>query len=237
MIGQHKILIIEDDTDIRELIALQLRMNDHLCFEAATASEARKLMSAEEFDLFLIDRMLPDSSGIEICKNIRAKESSQSPGIILITAMVEPENIIEGLDAGADDYITKPFDIEVLQARVRSQLRRQSRPHDSDHQVMTVGPITIDHDRRKVLLDGNEIKLTHTEYQILLELAKNPGLVYKRRDLIDKVLGGDVHVTNRTIDTHIAGLRKKLSESSSLIETIRGVGYRFQEQFQKQLQE
>lgn len=231
MNGAKKILIIEDDTDIRELISLQLRMKAHLCFEASTASEAQELIKKESFDLFLIDRMLPDSSGTQICQELRRSDKTNRAAIILITAMAEPENIIEGLDAGADDYITKPFDIDVLQARVRAQLRRHSpsaRP-STPKEVLKAGSLVIDHKRRKVEGPNGEIKLTHTEYQILHELAQNPGLVYKRRDLIEKILGGDVHVTNRTIDTHIAGLRKKLSDDSSLIETIRGVGYRFQE--------
>lgn len=229
MNGPKKILIIEDDTDIRELISLQLRMNNHLCFEASTAREAQELISRESFDLFLIDRMLPDSAGIRICEDLRSSDKTKNSSIILITAMAEPDNIIEGLDAGADDYITKPFDIDVLQARVRAQLRRQNTNPTAESHIVQAGPIKIDHKRRKVEGPNGEIKLTHTEYQILHELARNPGLVYKRRDLIEKILGGDIHVTNRTIDTHIAGLRKKLNSDSFLIETIRGVGYRLQE--------
>lgn len=236
---QRKILVIEDDSDIRELIVLQLQLNNNHAYSASSAKEAFALIQQNQYDLFIIDRMLPDTSGIEICKRLREASKTKNCPIILVTAMVEPENIIEGLDAGADDYIAKPFDIDVLQARVRAQLRRLSsiESNEEDPSIdgssplkKKFGNIRIDEQACRVSNQDEEIKLTHTEFQILVSLAKNPGVVYKRRDLIDKILGGDVHVTNRTIDTHIAGLRRKLGDQSSLIETIRGVGYRFQEQ-------
>lgn len=188
-----------------------------------------ELIQQNKYDLFIIDRMLPDSTGIEICQSLRNSQQTQATPILLVTAMAEPENIIEGLDAGADDYITKPFDIQVLQARVRAQLRRTT-PPTNDSELIKVGNIMIDEQKVRVKNQHKEIKLTNTEFQILLTLAKSPGIVHKRRDIIDKVLGGDVHVTNRTIDTHIAGLRKKLGADSEIVETIRGVGYRLQDE-------
>ena len=232
---QFRILVIEDDQDIRELIVLQLQLRNHMAFAAASAKEAMDKIQNDNYDLFIVDRMLPDSTGLDICRSLRTNPKTQECPVILVTAMAEPENIIEGLDAGADDYITKPFDIDVLHARVRAQLRRirnvqvPPAPTDPDD-AMNFGSLSIDEKRCRVKLGEEEVKLTHTELQILISLAKNPGVVYKRRDLIDQILGGDVHVTNRTIDTHIAGLRKKLGEEASLIETIRGVGYRFQDQ-------
>ena len=227
--SSYKILVVEDDTDIKELITLQLQLQNYQVRTAATAKEGFELIGENSFDLFIIDRMLPDSGGLEICRRLRSDSKTANSPILMVTAMSEAENIIEGLDAGADDYITKPFDIEVLQARVRAQLRRLA-PSCSDSPNMSFGPLSIDEKRCRVLNEGEEVKLTKTELQILISLAKNPGVVYKRRDLIDRIIGNDVHVTNRTIDTHIAGLRRKLGSQASLIETIRGVGYRLQDE-------
>lgn len=222
-----KILVIEDDNDIRELIRLQLQLQNYQAFVAPTGEEAKKLYSEHKFDLFIVDRMLPDTNGIEICKELRASSSTATTPILLVTALAEPQNIIEGLDAGADDYITKPFDINILHARVRAQLRRVGPKTEPD--ILGFGDLTIDVKKCRVKVEGSEVSLTNTEFQILATLAQGPGIVHTRESLISKILGGDVHVTNRTIDTHIAGLRKKIKSCSKLIETIRGVGYRLQD--------
>ena len=224
---EYKILIIEDDNDIRELIRLQLQLQNYQTFVAQTGEEADALIKENSFDLFLIDRMLPDTSGLEICKKIRASSSTTTTPIILVTALAEPQNIIEGLDAGADDYITKPFDINILHARVRAQLRRIRPKTNPD--ILSFNELSIDVKKCRVKIGGDEINLTNTEFQILSILAQEPGIVHTRESLISKILGDDVHVTNRTIDTHIAGLRKKIKSCSKLIETIRGVGYRLQD--------
>jgi DNA-binding response OmpR family regulator len=222
------ILVIEDDHDIRELITLQLELKNYQVSAAANGMEALNLINNNDYDLFLIDRMLPDSNGIAICEKLRASEKNQITPIILLTALSEPEDIIKGLDSGADDYITKPFDINILHARVRAQLRRLKPQEESKDQLQFEG-LSIDLPKCKVKVEDKEINLTHTEYQILITLAQSPGIVHSRRSLIEKILGDDIHVTNRTIDTHIAGLRKKLNDKSTLIETIRGIGYRMQD--------
>lgn len=223
-----KILVIEDEEDIRDLIFLQLQLKNYSVFTAQNGKEASELIDNKEFDLFIIDRMLPDTNGIDICRSLRDSEKHQNTPIILLTALAETDNIVEGLDAGADDYITKPFDLEVLQARVRAQLRRLS-PGPAPKGEVRFGELVIDEPKARVKVNDEEVKLTHTEFQILILLSSRPGTVHKRRDLIDSILGDDVHVTSRTIDTHIAGLRKKLGSESYLIETIRGIGYRFQD--------
>lgn len=225
---QYRILVIEDDSDIRELIVLQLQLQNYMAYPASTAREGLSLIQDNHYDLFIIDRMLPDSTGLAICQRLRNSPKTKDSPIILVTALAEPENIIEGLDAGADDYIPKPFDIDVLQARVRAQLRKL-KPKVATAGELKIGNLSIDEKRCRVKVGEEELKLTHTELQILISLAKSPGVVYKRRDLIDQIIGDDVHVTNRTIDTHIAGLRRKLGAEAALIETIRGVGYRLQE--------
>lgn len=224
---QMNILIIEDDSDIRELVKLQLELKNYQVKAASTGREALDLIEQYTFDLFIVDRMLPDSNGIAICEKLRSNTETQNSPIILLTAMSEPDDIVKGLDAGADDYITKPFDIDILHARVRAQLRRLAPAPQKD--TLNFDGLSIDKLKCRVLVDADEISLTHTEFQILTTLADTPGIVHSRRNLIEKILGNDIHVTNRTIDTHIAGLRKKLKDKSTLIETIRGVGYRMQE--------
>tara|TARA_B100001971_G_scaffold215182_1_gene259108 strand:+ start:51647 stop:52336 length:690 start_codon:yes stop_codon:yes gene_type:complete len=223
-----KILVIEDDTDIRELVKLQLELKNYQVSAASTGREALDLINSQKFDLFIVDRMLPDSNGIAICEKLRSNPETIESPIILLTAMAEPDDIVKGLDAGADDYITKPFDIDVLHARVRAQVRRLMKPVIKNDTIDFDG-LSIDKLKCRVLVLDEEINLTHTEFQILTTLADSPGIVHSRRSLIEKILGGDIHVTNRTIDTHIAGLRKKLKDKSTLIETIRGVGYRMQD--------
>ena len=222
-----KILIIEDDHDIRDLIRLQLRLQNYNVSVACNGSEAMSKIENEIYDLILIDRMLPDTNGLELCKLLRLKPLFKEVPIILVTALSQPENIIEGLDAGANDYITKPFDINILHARVRAQIRLIKPKAES--KVLSFGNLSIDIERCDVKNDSQVISLTNTEFQILTTLALTPGIVHTRESLIFKIIGDDVHVTNRTIDTHIAGLRKKLKEHSKLIKTIRGVGYRFQD--------
>lgn len=224
----YRILIIEDDADISEVLRLQLELKQYQPIVASSYLSAQKAMEGDKFDLFLIDRMLPDASGLDICRYLRNHETYGSTPIILITAMAEPENIVEGLDAGADDYITKPFDINILHARVRAHLRRlESNKKTGDLQI---GPLSLNMEKCEVKNEGDLLQLTNTEFQILCQLFENPGVVYSREKLIAKILGDEVHVTNRTIDTHIAGLRKKLGSASNQIETIRGVGYRLREE-------
>lgn len=227
MIHNYKILIIEDEEDIRELIKMQLELQQYSVVTASSYQEAKKCLANEEFNLFLIDRMLPDSNGLNICRDLRENQKTQNIPIILLTALSETSNIIEGLDAGADDYITKPFNLQVLHARVRAQLRRVISGPKSDIRVFN--QLSIDLKKCRVKVSDKEIVLTSTEYQILCELSTNPGMVYTREKLIQTILGPDVHVTNRTIDTHIAGLRKKIGQSANIIETIRGIGYRIKE--------
>lgn len=224
-----KILIIEDEKDIRELIKLQLELQNYHVDEASSANEALSKIHHNSYELILIDRMLPDMSGLTLCQKLREMPQYKRTPIIMVTALSEPQNIIEGLDAGADDYITKPFDISVLHARVRAQLRKFFYEQKESDGILLIHNLSIDEKKCRVKLSDEEITLTNTEFQILLHLAKEPGVVQTRQKLLNSIVGTDIHVTNRTIDTHIAGLRKKLKDSSELIETIRGVGYRLQD--------
>lgn len=222
-----KILIIEDDKDIRDLMQIQLKMQGHEIETASNGNIATELLTHKNFDLIIIDWMLPGKSGIEICKSIRQNPSAEKTAVLMVTALNQPENIIQGLDAGADDYITKPFDLSVFQARVRAQLRRLELKDKVDE--IECGSLKIELSKCRVQIDEEEVPLTSTEFKILSLLAQSPGHVFTRENLINNIQGDNIFVTSRTIDTHIAGLRKKIKPVASLIETIRGVGYRFRE--------
>lgn len=222
-----KILVIEDEKDIRDLISFQLKSKGHDVVSLERAEEAISLIEDNQsFDLFIVDWMLPGQiSGIDFIKSVKNYSQYKEIPIIMLTAMSQPEDIVQGLDAGASDYISKPFDLKVLEARVRVQLRS---PQPLNKDVFEFAELKIDMPKCKVTVSGEEINLTSTEYKILHLLSTKPGNVFTREQLINNVLG-EVFVTGRTIDTHIAGLRKKLGNACDYIETIRGIGYRFKD--------
>lgn len=224
------ILVIEDEQDIRDLISFQLKSEGHQVFVAESVDKAITIVEKpEKIDLFIIDWMLPGlMTGLEFTKKLKSHKNYKDTPIIMITAMTQPENIVAALDAGADDYMTKPFDLNVLQARVRVQLRDliKSSP---DGDSMDFGILKIELSKAKVIVEKEEINLTSTEFKILSMLASKPGHVFTREQFINNIQGENIFVTGRTIDTHIAGLRKKIGPAANLIETIRGIGYRFKD--------
>lgn len=230
--AEKNILVIEDEKDIRDLISFQLKSQGFNVVVSESADKAVGIVEGtERFDLFIIDRMLPGSmDGLEFTKKLRSRKDYQSTPIIMVTALTQAENIVEGLDAGADDYITKPFDLNVLQARVRVQLRSAGASPKTPGEELRFGPLKIAPSKARVTVDAEEIQLTSTEFKILLMLAERPGHVFTREQFINNIQGEAVHVTGRTIDTHIAGLRKKIGVAANLIETIRGIGYRFKDE-------
>jgi len=233
------ILIIEDEQDIRDLMSFQLKALGHQVSTVDSADKAVSLLEkGDRFNLMIVDWMLPGTlSGLEFTRRLRAHKDYKEVPVIMVTALTQPENIVAGLDAGADDYITKPFDLDVLQARVRVQLR-QPKPESAeaksaatarDSEALQCEELRIDPLKVRVTVEGKEIALTSTEYKILHTLALRPGHVFTRSQLISQIQGEHIHVTGRTIDTHIAGLRKKLQGAGRLVETIRGIGYRFKD--------
>lgn len=226
------ILIVEDEKDISDILSLQLQNKGHNVSVIADGAEALdKIQNTDDqTDLYILDRMLPGTSGLEICKFLRMFKKTKNSPILMVTAMTRPEDIIEGLDAGADDYITKPFDTTVLMARVRALLRRaenlRSTKEGEEKTIFTVQKLKVDTNQCKTWIEDRELDLTLSEYKLLVSFLKHPGKVLTRNQLVGFIQDGPVHVTDRTIDTHIFGLRKKLKEYSKLIETIRGVGYR-----------
>ena len=220
------ILIVEDETDIRELIALHLMREGYQVEQASTGEIALQKIQAHQFDLFVFDWMLPGMNGLELTRAVRAKATTP---VLMVTAKAEPADIVLGLEGGADDYITKPFETPVLLARVRALLRR-SAPKESTgasgKNELLAGSIRIDVDAHQAYQGGTALELTISEYRLLLALFQNQGKVLTRSKLVSMVQGPGVSVIDRTVDTHVFGLRKKLGEDGELIETVRGVGYR-----------
>jgi DNA-binding response OmpR family regulator len=227
----EKIVIIEDEQEISELIQSQIAsfgFTNIAFYDGKKALDYIQSNESKNIQLFILDRMLPSISGLEICKFIRLYNSTKNTPILMLTALSTPEQIIEGLDAGADDYMTKPFDYSILLARVRSLLRRrQILNHPIENKKMLRHKnLVVDLDQCKAWIDNQLLELTLSEYKILCCFLLSPGKVLTRNQLVEYIQDGPVHVTDRTIDTHIFGLRKKMGDYSMIIETIRGIGYR-----------
>lgn len=233
MMTKTKVLIVEDELDISEILKVQLETSGHdvtLIHDGTEALEFIQEQSEEKkIDLFILDRMLPGTTGLEICKFLRMFKQTKTKPILMLTAMTLPEQVIEGLEAGADDYVTKPFDTNILMARVKNLLRRSqftNNTNPNEESILSIKGLRIDTNQCKVWIDDSELDLTLSEYKLLVTFLKQPGKVLTRNSLIQSIQEGPVHVTDRTIDTHIFGLRKKLGDYSKFIETIRGIGYR-----------
>lgn len=229
--NKETIIIIEDEAEINELIrdqVLQMGLHPITFLDGKKALDYVQNPSSEPIHLFVLDRMLPSINGIEICKFIRFFKPTESTPILMLTALSTPEQIVEGLDAGADDYMTKPFDLKILQARIRSLLRRGQIKQSTleTKNQLRLKELLIDLDQCKTWIAGQELDLTLSEYKLLCCFLNSPGKVLTRNQLVEYIQDGPVHVTDRTIDTHIFGLRKKLGDYASFIETIRGIGYR-----------
>jgi DNA-binding response OmpR family regulator len=217
-------LLVEDDDDILDLMKIQL-MNEQLNVTAFQDGESalRFIETTDQLDILVIDWMLPGISGIDLVKKVR--EQNITIPIIMVTALNKTEDIVKGLEMGADDYICKPFDLREFRARVRTYLRKSPSKAEASR-IFKSGNISLDPSRVKVSVSGTEVHLTQSEYGILKELMERPGHVFTRKQLYQSIQGPDIHASERTIDTHMAGLRKKLGQDGNFIETIRGIGYR-----------
>ncbi len=225
-----RILVVEDEQEIRQLIALHLRREGFVVDEASDGEQAKILLQSKPYDLFVFDWMVPVTSGLELTRFARSQLTKWVP-ILFVTAKAEPEHVATGLDAGADDYLPKPFDTLVLMARVNALLRRkdwlEQRSQDKSKQTMvSSGELSLDTGSYEAVLAGQKLELTRSEFKLLECLMMNQGRVLTREALIEEIQGENVNVVGRTVDTHVFGLRKKLGTHSELIETIRGVGYR-----------
>lgn len=225
-----KILIVEDEEDVQELIQYNLRKSGFQCESALDGKTALAKAESNKPDLVLLDLMLPRIDGLQVCRTLKSDKALSRIPIIILTAKGTESDIVAGLEAGADDYLTKPFSPQVLLARIKAVLRRIEEPPPSDKSVIRIHNIEIDPGRHRTYVSGKEVELTSTEFKMLRFLAARPGWVFTRYQIVDAVHGPDYPVTDRSVDVQIVGLRKKLGKAGDLIETVRGVGYRFREE-------
>jgi DNA-binding response OmpR family regulator len=259
----NQILVVEDELDVRELIAIHLRRAGHEVTAVNSAEEARGALAARStllgnvcFDIIILDWMLPGSSGVDFLREIRKNSFREKTAVLMLTAKGEAKDVVEGLDAGADDYLVKPFDFSVLMARVRALSRRleylakisnfstseasliidpivDSRADSPMRfEEIKLGGLSLFPETYEVKCKGEPILLTPSEFKLLMALTKSQGRVLTRDSLISQVQGEGVSVVGRTVDTHVFGLRKKLADCADVIETVRGVGYRVKTDFE-----
>ena len=225
---EFTILIIEDEPDISELIEYNLTQSGYSIIVSNNGEKGIEVARKRLPDLILLDLMLPGIHGIDVCRILKSDKDTSDLSIIMLSALGQEEDIVKGLETGADDYVTKPFSFPVLEARIKSVLRRVKNENSDNSNVSNSG-VVISSRKREVQIDGAKIEdLTFTEFQILYLLASHPGWVFTRYQIIDKIRGDNYPVTDRSVDFQIVGLRKKMGEKGKLINTIRGVGYRFQ---------
>jgi two-component system alkaline phosphatase synthesis response regulator PhoP len=226
---KESILVVDDEADILHLVQYNLAKDGYRVTCAGSGEAALQAARTQLPDLIILDLMLPGLDGLEVCKRLRADSKTEHIPIIMLTAKGEEADIVTGLELGADDYITKPFSPRVLAARVKTVLRRKTARAEDGKAAVKIHDLLIHPGRHEVLARGQRVDLTHTEFQILHLLARRPGWVFTRYQIINGVQGENVAVTDRSVDVHIVSLRRKLGDCGDYIETIRGVGYRFRE--------
>ncbi len=226
---KEKILTIEDDEDIAELIRYNLAKSGYQTLGEESGEEGLKTARAKAPDLILLDLMLPGMDGLEVCRQLRSDPKTGGIPIIMVTARGEEADIVAGLELGADDYLIKPFSPRVLLARIKTVLRRRSREPMDETSVLHIHELAIHPGRHEVLLKDRPVELTFTEFRIIHFLARRPGWVFTRYQIVEAVRGAGYPVTDRSVDVQIVGLRRKLGKAGDYIETVRGVGYRFKE--------
>ena len=223
------ILAVDDEEDILELVDYNLSKEGFDVVRVTSGEKALEVARTGKPNLVLLDLMLPGLDGLDVCKRLKGDSQTADIPIVMLTAKGEETDIVLGLELGAEDYITKPFSPKVLVARVRAVLRRESKSEPDDKTPIVIEDVEIHPGRHEVTVAGKPIHLTFTEYEILYYLARRPGWVFTRYQIVEAVRGDDYAVTDRSVDVQIVGLRKKLGEYGRLIETVRGVGYRFTE--------
>ncbi|MEW5923368.1 MAG: response regulator [Candidatus Zixiibacteriota bacterium] len=228
--AKETILIVEDEEDIQELIRYNLAREGFQPVSALSGEVALNSVNNKKPDLILLDLMLPGIDGLEICRQLKSDQKTAHIPIVMVTAKGEEADIVAGLELGADDYLTKPFSPRVLMARIRAVLRRKSSETKAKDAVLNVSGLLIHPGRREVQVEGVQVDLTYTEFQILHLLVRRRGWVFTRYQIVNEIKGDDYPVTDRSVDVQIVGLRKKLGQYGKLIETVRGVGYRFKEE-------
>lgn len=227
--NKERILIVEDDKHIAKLVKFNLEKSGYECFTAATGEAALTVLNKEQIDLVILDIMLPKMDGFEVCKEIKQDKRLSFVPVIMLTAKSEEVDRVLGLELGADDYVVKPFSPRELVLRVKAIMRRGTKPEEATKDILRVGRIKVDIPEHKVTADKKEVELTVMEFKLLVTLIQRRGRLQSRERLLTDVWDIDTEVTTRTIDTHIKRLRQKLGKTGKMIETVRGIGYRFSE--------
>lgn len=224
--AKPKVLIIEDERSLQEILSYNL-VNEG--FEVLTAGDGQDGLRRAQTalpDLVVLDLMLPGLDGLQVCRQLRSDPKTQNIRILMLTAKAEEVDEIVGFNMGADDYVAKPFKIKPLISRIKALLRRPS-AEASSSEVLSVAGIEVDRTHHTAKLDGEEMQLTPTEFKMLWTMMRRPGRPYSRNELLDNARGEDANALERTIDVHVRSLRQKLGDKGSLVETVRGIGYRF----------
>ncbi len=222
----RRLLVVEDEQDLQELLRYNLSRDGFAVTCTDSGETALHMVQQDAPDMILLDLMLPGMDGLEVCRNIKTNQATTHVPIVMLTAKGEEADVVIGLEMGADDYVTKPFSPRVLAARIKAVLRRPAVESKDAAPVIQVGPIRILPDRHEVQVDGRTVDLTATEFRLLQLLARKPGRVFTRQQIIDALHDGFAAVTDRSVDVQIVSLRRKLAEAEKLIQTVRGVGYR-----------
>jgi two-component system alkaline phosphatase synthesis response regulator PhoP len=232
MMPERKVVVIEDEIDILKVIEYNLRREGFQVHGVRNGEEGLATVRTVNPDLVLLDLMLPGRDGLDVCRALKDDPLTRKTPIIMVTAKGEESDVVLGLGLGADDYITKPFGIKELIARIRAVLRRaDTADKDSDGRPINRGPIEIDPLRHQVRLQGTPVDFTPTEFRLLMVLAAHPGRVFTRDQLLNRAMSPEAAVVDRNVDVHIRAIRKRLSACPALIETVRGIGYRFSENY------
>ncbi|HOT61446.1 MAG TPA: response regulator transcription factor [Treponemataceae bacterium] len=229
--GNERVLACDDEESIRELVSYNLAKEGFAVVSVSSGEEAIRAARKDKPDVIILDLMLPGISGLDVCRRLKEDPETGRIPIIMLTAKTEDADVVLGLELGADDYVTKPFSPRVLAARVRAALRRQTAA-DEPNAGGTVNAqgISLNPDRHEAFLDGATLALSVTEFQILEFLARNPGRVFSRSQIISAVKGSSYPVTERSIDVQILSIRKKLGDRAEVVETVRGIGYRMRDE-------
>ena len=225
----HHILVVEDEETILELVRYNLMQAGYQVGDATDGEDALEYVQKHHPDCIVLDLMLPGLDGLTVCRRIKRDPTTAQIPILILTAKGDERDVVTGLEAGADDYVTKPFSPKVLLARVSALLRRAETGGRSAQGTLKIHNIVLHPGKREVSVNGMAVELTYTEFEILNLVARHPGWVYTRNQIVESIRGDNYPVTDRAVDFQIVGLRKKLGEAGKLIETVRGVGYRMKE--------
>ncbi len=225
--SRERVLVVDDEQDLLELVSYNLNKEGYRVTGVMSGEEALAAAKRDLPDLIVLDLLLPTVDGLEVCRRLKADPRTQHIPVLMLTAKSEEADVVTGLELGAEDYVTKPFSPRVLVARVKAVLRRRSKDPADDEAAVSVHDLVIHPGWHEVLIAGQPLDLTFTEFRLLHFLARKPGWAFTRGQIVDAVKGEDYPVTERSVDVQVAGLRKKLGSRGDYIETVRGIGYRF----------